>query len=395
MTDDVGYEGFGCYGSKTYQTPHIDALAGSGIRFDHCYSSPLCTPSRMQLMTGKYNFRNYTEFGTLPPAERTFGHLFQEAGYKTCAAGKWQLVGHYEGSNYRGDGTYPSEAGFDDYCLWQVDQLGSRYWNPVINRNGSDVENTEGKYGPDIICDHINQFIEEQAGQPFFVYYPMILPHSPFHPAPSSRPSSEERFTNDRKHFKEMVEYVDEIVGRIVRNLDTLGLRENTLILFTSDNGTARGITSTIGDQTIVGAKGIPTLAGTHVPLIANWKGRIPEGKACDDLIDFTDFLPTLLEAAGEEVPSDFTSDGRSFCPQLLGKKGEPRDWVFCHYDPRWGNRPKSRYVHDKTWKLYDDGRIFNLETDPLEERPLSREQLGDSAQALIDNFEGVLLRMK
>jgi arylsulfatase A-like enzyme len=279
--------------------------------------------------------------------------------------------------------------------LWQVDKLGSRYWDPVINRNGREVENTEGRYGPDIVCDHINHFIEEHVDQPFFVYYPMILPHSPFHPAPRSHPSPEERFTNDRKHFKEMVEYIDEIVGRIVGNLDSLGLRENTLILFTSDNGTGRGISSNVGGRTIVGAKGMPTLAGTHVPLVANWKGRIPGGKICDDLIDFTDFLPTLMEAAGIEIASDFTSDGRSFCPQLLGKKGEPRDWVFCHYDPRWGNRPKSRYVHDRTWKLYDDGRIFNLETDPLEEKPLVRDQLGDSVQALIENFEDVLLRMK
>jgi len=395
MADDVGYEGFSCYGSSTYHTPHIDKLARTGIRFDHCYSTPLCTPSRVQMMTGKYNFRNYTEFGMLPQGETTFGNLFKEAGYRTCVAGKWQLVGHFEGSNYKGIGTHPKDAGFENYCLWQIDMLGSRYWNPVLNKDGENVENFEGQYGPDVICDYINNYIKRNKDDPFFVYYPMILPHFPFMRTPTTNPSPEEQFIDERKHFKEMVEYADNIVGRIVKNLNELGLRENTIVLFTGDNGTMRGISSLIGSRTIIGAKGLTTDAGTHVPLVANWKGNIPEGLVCDDLIDFTDFLPTLLDIADAKAPSGFVNDGRSFIPQLFGEKGNPRDWIFCHYDPRWGNRPKRRYVQNKEWKLYGDGRIFNLKADILEENPLNRKQINADVQKIIKKFEDVLAQMK
>ena len=395
MADDVGYEGFGCYGSSTYRTPHIDELARTGVRFDHCYSTPLCTPSRVQLMTGKYNFHNYSEFGTLPKGETTFAHILKDAGYSTCVAGKWQLVGHYEGSNYKGLGTFPTEAGFDNYCLWQIDRLGSRYWNPILNKNGQYLDNLEGQYGPDVICSFINDFIKEHRDESFFVYYPMILTHSPFVRTPATHPSPEEQFDGYRKNFKEMVEYADTLVGRIVKNLDELGLRDNTIVLFTSDNGTMRGITSQIGERTVIGAKGLTTDAGTHVPLIANWEGHFPGGLICDDLIDFTDFLPTLLDAAGKNVPPGFVSDGRSFWPQLFGKKGRPRDWIFCHYDPKWGQWPKSRYVQNKEWKLYEDGRIFDLQKDILELNPLDRKLLGPDVKEIIKEFEDVLARMK
>jgi arylsulfatase A-like enzyme len=134
-----------------------------------------------------------------------------------------------------------------------------------------------------------------------------------------------------------MVAYADKIVGRIVKALDELGLREETLLLFTGDNGSPRGINSTMGQKVIKGGKGYTTDAGTHVPLIANWKGTIPVGQTCEDLVDFTDFLPTLLQISGAEFPLDTVLDGRSFVPQLLGKIGNPRDWIFCHYDPKWG----------------------------------------------------------
>jgi len=137
MADDLGYEGLSCNGSLSYKTPNLDKLANSGIRFTNCYSTPLCTTSRVQLMTGMYNHRNYTEFGTMPPDQITFAHLLKEAGYSTCVAGKWQLVGHFKGTGYRGKGTYPEENGFEEYCLWQLDRFGSRYWEPLLNTNRS------------------------------------------------------------------------------------------------------------------------------------------------------------------------------------------------------------------------------------------------------------------
>jgi arylsulfatase A len=395
MADDLGYEGLSCYGSKSYSTPELDKLAETGIKFNFCYSTPLCTPTRVQLMTGKYNFRNYTEFGTLPKGEFTFGHLFQQAGYKTCVAGKWQLAGQIKGANYRGEGSLPEDAGFENHCLWQVKDRGSRFWDPTIQQNGEIRTDLQGKYGPDVFCEYINDFVKRNKSKPFFVYFPMALTHNPFIPTPDSKDLSQGLNKKDPKYFKDMVEYTDKIVGKIVSSLDDLGLRENTLIIFTGDNGTNRRIVSQMENQTIRGDKGNTTEAGTHVPLIVNWKGKISPGKICSDLIDFTDFFPTLAEVANIRLPEKNIFDGRSFMPQLLCEKGNPREWVFCHYQPKWGKRNLKRYVHDKKWKLYHDGRIINFEDDPLEKNPISFENLDEKTKYKIKQFQDVLDRMK
>ncbi len=141
MADDIGFECLGAYGSRQYRTPHLDRLASEGLRFQHCYSQPLCTPSRVKLMTGLSNVRNYAAFSILRSDQRTIGHLFQKAGYATAVAGKWQLLGavHYD-KRFRGKGTRPRAAGFDSHCLWQVDQLGKRYWNPLLHINGTNKQ---------------------------------------------------------------------------------------------------------------------------------------------------------------------------------------------------------------------------------------------------------------
>ncbi len=375
MADDFGYECLSSNGSTTYSTPHIDALATEGVRFTNCFSTPLCTPSRVQLMTGKYNFRNYTEFGTLDPAETTFGHLFQNAGYKTAVAGKWQLIGHYEGSGYRGKGTIPEKAGFDEYCLWQLDRFGSRYWEPLLMQNGNEIQGKEDDYGPDLVCDFILDFITRHQQEPFFMYYPMILSHDPFVPTPHSKHEKSQRFKNDPQFFADMVAYTDDIVGRITEHVTQLGLRENTLILFIGDNGTHRRITSEMDGKKVKGAKGTTLDTGIHVPMVANWTSIAAKNFVCDDLIDFSDFLPTLLQTAGISAPIDFFMDGYSFLPQIEGKKGKPRDWIFCHYDPKWGRWKKSRFVRTKRYKLYEDGRLYDLEADPMEERPILNGQ--------------------
>jgi len=395
LADDLGYETIGCNGGTSYETPFLNELARTGVRFNHCYSTPLCTPSRVQIMTGKYNFRNYTEFGNLKPGEVTFGHLLQAAGYITCVAGKWQLAGHYKGSNYKGMGTYPGDAGFDEYCLWQIDSLGSRYWNPVINRNGRVIKNLKDKYGPDIFCEYINEFIKRNRKNPFFVYYPMVLTHAPFVPVPDIETQAEERNKGNKRNFAGMVTYMDKIVRRIVKNLDELGLRENTIIIFTGDNGTPRGIESRMGKNSVTGGKGETTDAGTHVPLIINWKGTAPMGAVSDNLIDFTDFLPTLLESANIQMPGGFFTDGRSFFPQILGNQGNPRKWIFCHYDPKWSKWTLKRFVRDKRWKLYHDGRLFDIGIDPLEENPITPGQMNGETYEVKKRFQVILNKMK
>jgi arylsulfatase A-like enzyme len=369
MVDDLGYEGLSCYGSLSYRTPHLDKLAKTGVRFTHCYSQPLCTPSRVQIMTGQYNFRNYTEFGALHPRETTFGHILQKAGYATCVVGKWQLA-----ARNKGIGTYPDKAGFDEHCLWQVDKLGSRYWDPLIQENGTIRDDLKGKYGPDVFLQYIQGFMERKKKGPFFIYYPMVLTHSPFVHTPNSILSEDKKGKNPR-FFADMVAYTDQIVGKIVEKADELGIRENTVILFTSDNGTHVSIRSKMKDREVRGGKGTPTDAGTHVPFIVNWPGSSPAGKICKDLIDFTDFFPTLAQIADAKIPAKLTVDGISFLPQLKGKKATPREWVFCHYDPRWQFFTPCRFVRDKRWKLYDDGRLFDLKTDLLEQSPVRDDQ--------------------
>ncbi|MBN4046839.1 sulfatase-like hydrolase/transferase [bacterium AH-315-P07] len=399
MADDLGYETLGTYGTADYKTPVLDKLAATGMKFNHCYSQPLCTPSRVQIMTGRYNFRNYTAFGILPKTEVTFGHLLQDAGYATAIAGKWQLWGtNTKIPEDHGTGFLPDEAGFDEYCLWQVKKVkkqGERYADPFIDLNGEEITFKNG-YGPDVFTDFILDFIEEKKDDPFFVYYPMALTHDPFVPTPDSPEWDGDRMKKSNKHFKDMVEYMDKVVGQIVAKLDDLGLRDDTLVIFTGDNGTKNTITTRMLDgRRIRGDKGKPTDAGTRVPLIANWPGVIKPGQINNNLIDFSDFLPTITELTSAKLPTDRTLDGRSFLHQLKGEPGDVREWVFCHYDPKWGDRPKSIFARDHRYKLYADGRFFDIKNDVLEKTPLEKAELSKSTRKLIMMLQSVLDEMR
>ncbi|MEX0701834.1 MAG: sulfatase-like hydrolase/transferase [Planctomycetales bacterium] len=369
LADDIGVECFGCYGSRQYRTPNIDRLAERGMRFRHCYSQPLCTPSRVELMTGLSNARNYSAFSVLNSDQKTFAHHLKDSGFATAVAGKWQLFGaeQYD-DRFRGKGTWPKEAGFDRCCLWQVDRLGSRYWNPLLYVDGENRQHGGGEYGPHIAANYLLEFMAEHRDRPFCAYYPMILPHGPFEPTPDS----ESRQSADKqRNFEDMVAYMDKLVGRIVAKTDELGIAERTLILFAGDNGTGRTITSSLDGRTIQGGKGLTTDAGTHVPLVACFPGTVPAGRVSDDLVSFTDFLPTLLETAGAAVPDGL--DGRSFLPQLRGEKGNPREAIHCFYCPRPERDDKPvRFARDQRWKLYGNGRFFDVRDDPLEKKPLA-----------------------
>lgn len=401
MADDLGYETLGVNGSTAYSTPNLDELATTGMRFTAAYATPLCTPSRVQLMTGKYNFRNYVGFGILDPEERTFGHMMQEAGYTTLVAGKWQLYGNrVQRERFNRTGAMPNEAGFDVYHLWQIDSRPpSRFKDPGLNLNSETVQHLDGAYGPDVFADSLISFMAQNKDRPFFAYYPMVLTHDPFQPTPGHpdypafNPANAD--VNDATYFAANVAYMDKIVGRIVDALDDLGIREETLVLFIGDNGTDRDIWSGYGDRQIRGDKGNPTKYGTHVPMIANWPGIIAAGAENNNLIDFTDFVPTFADLAGAALPTDNMLDGLSFYKQLTAQADTVRSWVFCHYAPQWGRFEHVRYVHDHYWKLYEDGRVFNVMQDPRERRPVARENLGEEEAALIESFEQVLARMQ
>ena len=370
MADDVGYECFGCYGSKQYQTPNIDRLAANGMRFEHCYSQPLCTPSRVKIMTGISNARNYSAFSVLNRDQRTFGHHLKAAGYATMIGGKWQLLGaeHYS-KQFRLKGSWPKETGFDEVCLWQVDKLGDRFWNPLLNIDGENRQFEKNDYGPDIITKDITDFMEANREGPFFVYYPMILVHNPFLPTPGS----ESRQSKDKqRNFEDMVAHTDEIVGRIVKKVEDLGIAEETLILFTGDNGTNKAIKSKLGDHVIQGGKGQTTDAGTRVPMVAYWPGKIKGGQVSQQLLDFSDFVPTFQELADAPIPDGL--DGVSFAPQLLGKPGKEREWIYIYYNPRPERTEPKRFVRDQRWKLYGNGDFFDISADVMEKAPFTTD---------------------
>ncbi|MDO6602866.1 sulfatase-like hydrolase/transferase [Arenibacter palladensis] len=409
MVDDLGYEAIESYGGTSYKTPNINKLAATGMQFNQAYAQPLCTPTRVKLMTGQYNFRNWEAFGILNSKEKTFGHLMQDAGYATCMVGKWQLQSYdppgYPGSEYRrGTGMKVSDAGFDEYSMFHAahtEDKGSRYADPTIFQNGKILSDTKGKYGPDIFTGYLNDFVGRQNEKPFFVYYPMALTHGPFTPTPNSSAwaKPEDRLEDNTIYFKDMVEYLDKIIGDIVTNLEEKGLREETLILLYSDNGTHQSITSQMGKRTVRGGKGLTTEAGIRVPFIANWPGQIKAGGSSDEFVDAIDFLPTILEVAETPIPKNFHTDGESFLSVLKEQSANRRDWVFMSYDPKPGwdkdQFAPSEFVLNDNYKLYGDGRFYDIKSDVLEKDTLTTAKISPEASKIKKRFEVILDSLK
>ena len=399
MADDLGYETIGANGGESYSTPNLDRLAANGTRFEHCYAQPLCTPSRVQLMTGQYNIRNYTKFGVLNRDERTFANLFKESGYATCIAGKWQLGGGADS---------PQHFGFDDALLWQHvrgahredTKHDTRYPNPRFERNGVAVDFNNGEYGPDVMADFVCEFIRKNRDRPFLVYYPMILTHCPFVPTPLSadwdpKSKGSDSYKGDGKYFGDMVHYMDRLVGKVVDEVKRQGLEDRTIILFTGDNGTDMPIVSRLNGKDVAGAKGSTTDAGTRVPLIAYGPGHVKPG-VVSDLVDFSDFLPTLCELAGIAVPATTELDGRSFAPQVSGRNGNPRDYVYSWFSAKGDAGSARVFARTHRYKLYRTGEFYDVVADSLEKSPLAdasltaeQKQVRDQLQKAIDHYQG------
>lgn len=399
MADDLGYETLGCNGGTSYQTPHLDRLAREGVRFTNAFSTPLCTPSRLTIMTGKYNFRNYVEFGYMHPGVKTFGNYMKEAGYRTFIAGKWQLNGIETQRPGWDDLTRPTHFGFDDYVLWQVVTRQSRYKDPVIRTPEGLMKDTKGKYGPDIFCEQVISFMEKQSAgaEPFFVYYPMVLTHSPFEPVPGRKAFAQNggKRVNDTAYFKNMVEYMDEIVGRIVQATERLGIAEETVIIFTGDNGTDRRVVSMMNGQSVKGGKGQTNTNGIHVPLIAYWKGHAPAGNVSDRLVDFTDVVPTLAELASFPLPANDVFDGISFYGCLTGGKCAERPYVYNYYTRNGIPSEAVRYALDKRWKVYDGGAVYQWAEDREERRPVDERRLKTKERKQIATLRRAITGMK
>lgn len=401
MADDVGSDAIGCYGGQSYPTPHIDQLAQGGLKFTQAYSMPVCHPSRVCLMTGRYPFRfgkAGSKWGDFPDAAEgiCIGDRMQQAGYATAVAGKWQLC------FMKNDLDHPSRVGFDKWCLFGWHE-GGRYHDPLIYQNGKLLKNTEGKYGPDIYTDFLIDFMKEshKEGKPFFAYYPMALCHD----VTDDLKGKHVAYAHDGHWltFAEMMTSMDDMVGRLVAALDEMGVRDNTLILFTTDNGTpaasylyvneqgkmVRPKVVSVRNNTIVpGGKGKLDDTGTRVPLIANWPGHIKADQEVNTMVDLTDYLPTVADVAGlkdDGVPRD----GVSFAEVLKGASGkERRDWIFIEHRGK-------RCVRSLNWKLYDDGRFFDLKQDPLEKSPLKTDELSGKAKRNYASLQDTLTKMQ
>jgi arylsulfatase A len=377
LADDVGLGDIGCCGGP-FRTPHIDSLAASGIRFAQCYSTPLCGPSRCQLLTGRYPFRtglinNQSRTAIQPGRETMIPTVLKRAGYVTASVGKWGQMS-----------LGPGEWGFDEYLVFPG---SGRYWTQQTRTyrvNGQVRRLVPGEYLPDLMHAFLTGFLSRHKVQPFFVYYPMSHIHGPIVRTPDSQPGA----TRDQL-YADNIAYMDKLVGRLIEELDRLGLREKTLILFAGDNGTARfGVaTATVNGRRLSGQKGTMLEGGSRVPLIANWAGTTPQGRVLPDLLDFSDFFVTLADLAGARLPQGETLDGRSFAPQLRGQPGHPRDWVYVQLGARW-------YVRDPGWKLTQDGRLFDMAEAPFVEKQVSPTTVGSEAglarqrlQALLDQL--------
>tara|TARA_R110002049_G_scaffold2750_8_gene22213 strand:+ start:149596 stop:150819 length:1224 start_codon:yes stop_codon:yes gene_type:complete len=401
FADDVGSDAIGCYGGQSYPTPHIDALADGGIQFDYGFAMPVCHPSRVCLLTGRYPLRfgaAGSRWGLFPEAAEstTLAQVMRRGGYATAVAGKWQLC------TLGKDPMHPQRLGFDKWCLFGWHE-GGRYNDPLIHQNGKQRTDTKGRFGPDMYVDFLIDFMDEQhrEGTPFLAYYPMALCHDVTDDLKGRHVAY---YTHGRwMTFAEMISAMDDRVGRLVAALDRMGNREQTLIIFTTDNGTANATYLTVGDdgkmvrprnisvrdgKVVPGGKGKLSDDGTRVPLIANWTGQITPGQKSDAMVDLTDYLPTLADLAGVEPP-EAKLDGVSFAPILTGDASTtPRNWVYSEH------RDKS-CIRSRDYRLYRDGRFFDVRNDPQEKNPLDTNSLSGPTRDELDRLREQLSLLK
>ena len=396
MADDIGYEALSINGANDIRTPVLDSLARNGINFKNAYSQPLCTPSRVKIMTGKPNYENYEYFTYLNPKEKTFGNLFQDNGYKTLVAGKWQLNGvQFKLDDYT-DLKRPYTFGFDSYMLWWLAERGSRFANPVLVNNEKKIDTSIDDYGPEIVSDHIVDFINEHNNSPFFIYYPMMLVHDPFLPTPNSKDWENEQNrlnSNNPEYFSEMVSYMDSTVGKIINTLKNNNIDDNTIIIFLGDNGTDRKVFTKNNNVLVKGSKGLTNKYGTNVPLIISWSKLKKIKNEQTPLVDLIDFYSTFEDLLDVEKK---TSNGVSLLPLLLGENFDERKYITTYYNPMWGSLYKNRavYIQNKKYKLYKSGSFYNYQLDPEEKYPLSLKNLDESILNLYTEMDSILKKI-
>ncbi len=380
MAETLSAKELGCYGNKKHKTPNIDKLAKNGVQFQTCWATAICIPSRAEIITGRYGFRTgwFHNLLRVPGGEpykmqklternMIITEPLKKQGYATSFASKWQLPGD------------PGEYSFDESNWWpgyfHTPEMKKAYeekndgfrtpdygftpdfWNPFLVENGEVLKTTDEDFAPDIWVDFINDFAKKNAqkNKPFFTYYAANLCHSGWdvHQQRHCYVSVPEVDENGEKtgnitpgSYKANIEYLDYLVGKIVKNLEDLGIRDNTIIMFTADHGS-----DNYGKWFMVEERGI------RVPMIVNCPGKVPPRGKCNTLIDFSDIFPTVCELGKGEIPSDYVIDGQSFAPLVLGKPFVERDWIFSYVGDQ-------RAMRDRRWLLDGNGRFYDCGDD-------------------------------
>jgi len=382
MADDLGYADLGCYGQEKIRTPHLDRMAAEGIRLtDHYAGSTVCAPARCTLMTGlhtghavvrgNYEVQPEGQY-PLPPESLTVGEVLQAAGYATGVIGKWGLGGP-------GSSGEPNRQGFDYWYGHLCQREAHFYYDDHLWRNGkkvvlegNDPQRQTGQYVHDLFTREALQFIERNQQGPFFLYLPYTIPHAELAVPEDSLAAYRGQFPETpfpgghygaqpapHAAYGAMITRMDRDIGRVFRLLQDLEIDENTLVIFTSDNGpsTAGGIDPVFFDSNgpLRGGKRDLYEGGIRVPLIARWPGRIKPGTVSNHPSAFWDFLPTAAEIAGIKPPDGI--DGISYLPALMGEPQPVHEYFYWEFPAQGGKQA----VRMGRWK----GVRLNTRTDP------------------------------
>ena len=414
LADDLGFAEIGANGADHYKTPNIDSLARTGIRFNHFYTASLCGPSRALILTGRYAFRSgavtqdacASIIRTGDKAEVMIPTVLKKAGYTTAMIGKWgQLLPS-------GDA---AEWGFDHMLSFKASGI---YWNKAaaaswVKKFGIDGDKfgeggvranpgpynidakklmmADDEYMPDLMHKDVMAFINENKGKPFFLYYSMSHVHSQILPTPDSTPPSAglDAAARYAQVYNDNITYMDKLVGKLLAELDRLKLRENTVIFFMGDNGTAKANAdrATIGGRRLIGQKGGMEEGGGLVPFIISWRGVTPAGRLSENFTDASDLLPTFAEIAGAPLPENRIMDGKSLFPQIKGETKSPRTWAFTQLGENF-------HVREAGWKLNQAGQLFDMKNAPFEEIPVAADSKDAVAMAARQRLSGALARL-
>lgn len=397
--------GQGHFKNVPLSMPNIERLSDSGVRCTQSYVYPICEPTRVSILTGMHNGRNFVAPKAIHASQITVSDVFQRAGYATGMFGKWKQS---RGTPEHPAKTYIDRFGWDDWLCFDVTGEGSRFLDPILWENGEarhytrdDRDPATGRrwYGPDVCNRAALRFIDANQDRPFFLYYPMILVHDEHTPTPDTVPAAAyDHFDNGgdypdgamkgdaRQYFPDMLAYMDKLIGNVIDRLEERGLRENTLIVLQGDNGTKAVFSAAQPSAAdIAGGKGHSRFTGERVGMIFSRPGTVPaddtdapqRGRTYRGLIDAVDVYPTLADAAGIDMPNADRIDGVSVWPQIAGADAEPRrQAVYKWYN---GNRKigdldqKIEFAHTAEFKRYaphgifKEGRFFDLRTDPWE----------------------------